>query len=313
MPRIRRPRPQSLGGFLLHLVRRADELRLSQTAASLSFSWLLALVPMLTVMLAVLAQLPYFSQMDEAVLNDLLGRFLPEPLGEAVQKTFRNFVQRAGSLSLVGLLMLTGAVITMVITVDKTLSAIWGKRRHRGWIRRVVVYTIVVLLGPVTALMLAGGAAIASDWLVDFLLRFGQGLGLDDLAGIRPWIPSWIVELTLPLSLLAYAVAYRFLPHARVRMGDALVGAAVATLTGLLVREGFVAMFTAVPTYRLIYGPLVAVPMLLIWTYLGWLLFILGALITAELPLWRAARAARLLASLDPMGPTERPQPKEQP
>lgn len=297
MPRIHSPRPQSLGGFFLHLFHRADELRLSQTASSLSFSWLLALVPMLTLMLAVVAQLPYFSQMNQAVLNDLLGRFLPEPLGEAVHATFRNFVKRAGSLSVVGLLMLTGAVITMIITVDRTLSSIWGSRRHRGLIRRVVVYAIVVLLGPVAALTLAGGAAIASDWLIDFLFEFGQGLGLDELTGLRRWIPDWITGLTVPLTLLAYTVAYRFLPHAQVRLRDALVGAAVVSFAGLLVREGFAAIFTMVPTYRLIYGPLVAVPMLLIWTYLGWLLFILGALITAELPLWRNARRQRLIAS----------------
>ena len=58
-----------------------------------------------------------------------------------------------------------------------------------------------------------------------------------------------------------------------------------------LARALFIGYFGAVPTYQLVYGPLAAIPALLVWTYMTWWMFLAGALLASILTEWRAANA----------------------
>src|SRR5712692_695580 len=71
-----------LGRFLLHVARRFDEARCLQIASSLTFTTLLALVPLVTIALTLMSAFPVFSGLGEHIHQFLLANMLPEAAGK---------------------------------------------------------------------------------------------------------------------------------------------------------------------------------------------------------------------------------------
>ncbi|NBT73665.1 MAG: YihY family inner membrane protein [Betaproteobacteria bacterium] len=263
--------------FLMTVWRRADELRLGQAAASLSFSWLLAMVPLITVSLALVTSFPIFDEMRVALQKLIVQHFLPDGVGSQLSRYLEQFVRKAASLSLVGFVFLALTATVMMLTLDKTLNLIWQVSRPRAFLKRLLIYWAAIIVGP-----LAAGAGTAGlSWLASGHVR------LFSVGGMAWW--DW---MNLLLTWLTYGLCYRYLPNTTVLMRHAMVGALFAAVLTESAQQLFGSLLGAMPTYRQVYGPLAAVPLLLIWTYLSWWLFLLGALMTASMPTIDGASAS---------------------
>jgi membrane protein len=156
-------------------------------------------------------------------------------------------------------------------TVEREINAIWGIRRGRSIVRRVVTYALCLTLGPV----LVGASISLTTWaIVHSLAAVPFETGLDaTIVGALPFVFS-AVGLTL---------VYRFVPARRVRLGPALVGGIGAALALEAAKHLFALYLTRVPTYRLVYGALAAVPIFMVWVYVAWIVVLAGAAVTATL------------------------------
>jgi membrane protein len=263
--------------FFITIWRRADELRLGQAAASLSFSWLLAMVPLITVSLALVTSFPIFDEMRVALQKLIVQHFLPDGVGGQLSRYLEQFVRKAASLSLVGFVFLALTATVMMLTLDKTLNLIWQVSRPRAFLKRLLIYWAAIIVGP-----LAAGAGTAGlSWLASGHVR------LFSVGGMAWW--DW---MNLLLTWLTYGLCYRYLPNTTVLMRHAMVGALFAAVLTESAQQLFGSLLGAMPTYRQVYGPLAAIPLLLIWTYLSWWLFLLGALLTASMPTIDGASAS---------------------
>ena len=259
------------------MAARERELRLGQSAASLSFISLLALVPLLTVILAILASFPIFGKILEAVQLMMVQNLLPDGFATTIYRYLNQFVAKARTLSLLGIgfLMITATV--MMLTLDRTLNLIWRVQTPRPLLHRLSVYWAALLIGP---LLVGGGAALA------IFLAGGRRAMASGLWGVE-----WWDVVNLMLTMFAFALCFRWIPNVPVRWRDALIGGALGAAFSEIGRLMFLGYFSAVPTYQQVYGPLAAIPALLIWTYLSWWIFLACALLTSILPEWRAASA----------------------
>ena len=97
--------------------------------------------------------------------------------------------------------------------------------------------------------------------------------------------------MNLGLTVAAFSLCYRWIPNVSVRWRDALIGGLAGAVISELSRLLFMSYFGTLSIYRQVYGPLAAIPALLIWTYLTWWTFLAGALLASILPEWRAANA----------------------
>ena len=262
---------------------RTQELRLGQSAASLSFMSLLAMVPLLTVVLATLTAFPIFKKLQEAVQLVLIENLLPQGFANTIFRYLTQFVTKARTLSLVGIGALVATATVMMLTLDKTLNLIWRVKTPRPFLHRLSVYWLVLLIGPI---LVGAGAALA------ILLAGGKRAMTDSFLGVEWWD---FVNFTL--TFLAFFLCYRWIPNLPVRGRDAAIGAVVGAGLSELARLMFLGYFGAVPNYQQVYGPLAAIPALLIWTYLSWWVFLAGALLAASLPEWRGA-SARISTSI---------------
>jgi membrane protein len=258
---------------------RARQMRLPQVAASLTFTTVLALVPLLAVALAIFATFPMFGEFRAALDRNLLRELAPPQYAAQLVRYLNEFAAKANELTAYGLLFLAATAMLMIHTVERALNELWLVEQRRPWAQRIVIYWTLITLGPIVI----GGSLATTSYLLSAsagLVRQLPGL-LRALVDVLPWV----------VSGLAYAALYVLVPNRRVLWRDALIGGFAAALAGGLIREGFAA-YIRTGTVATIYGAFAAVPLFLVWVYLGWFVVLFGAAIAATLPMLRSTRFA---------------------
>jgi membrane protein len=270
-----RTEPRELLEFFLALLRRFREDRGIQTAGSLTFTTLLALVPLVTVAVALSTAFPVFNQAMEALGHYVSGQLLPEG-GAKVTQQFSTFAAKAGRLTAIGLAFLAVTALMLMLTVDEMMNRIFRVQRRRALAQRLLVYWGVLSLGP----LLIGASLSMTSFLV------GNSLGYLDLG----WLTRGVLGL-LPFlfTCAALTMLYLVVPFRRIDVRHALIGAVVAGLLFEAAKRGFALYVAKFPTYTLIYGAFAAVPIFLLWLYLSWMVVLFGATLTAMLPGYRGA------------------------
>lgn len=254
------------------LAERFREDRLGLTASSLTFTTTIALVPLVTVALAVFTAFPMFSKLQGALQTWLVQSLVPDAIARQVLGSVTQFAGKASRLGTAGFAALFVSALALVLTIDRTLNGIWRVRRPRPLGQRLLVYWAVMTLGP----LLLGASLSATS----YALAFSRGL-----VGSLPGGVQFLLDL-LEFGLLALGLAalYRYVPNAPVERAHALAGGLFAAL-GIEAAKRLLAWYLGlVPTYSVIYGAFATVPILLVWIYLAWIVVLFGAVVAAYLP-----------------------------
>lgn len=256
----------------LTLAERFREDRLGLTASSLTFTTTIALVPFFTVALAVFTAFPMFSQMQTSLQAWLVKSLIPDAIARQVLGYLTQFAGKASRLGVVGLMALFFTALALVLTIDRTLNAIWRVRRPRPLAQRVMIYWAAITLGP---LLMAASLSITS-----YLVSASRGI-----TSAMPGTVRMSLEI-VQFILLAGALAalYRFVPNAPVRRSHAIAGGLFAAVGMELARRLLAWYIGLVPTYSVVYGAFATVPILLVWIYMAWVIVLFGAVIAAYLP-----------------------------
>ncbi len=250
---------------------RFREDRLGLTASSLTFTTLISLVPLVTVMLAVFSAFPMFASFQVALQKYFLQSLVPDTISQQVLRALTDFSSKANRLGTIGLAFLFVSALALMLTIDRTLNAIWRVRTPRPIAQRVLVYWAAATLGPLVlgvSLTVTSYAISASRGLVG-VLPGGVGLMLS------------LIEVTLLATGLA--ALFRYVPNTHVRWLHAILGGTFSAL-GFELAKYLLGWYIAKGTYSAMYGAFAAVPIFLIWMYLGWVIVLLGAVIAAYAP-----------------------------
>jgi membrane protein len=280
---------RDLRQFAVRVVEHMRQERLSQTAASLTFTTTLAIVPLATVALAIFTAFPIFARFRKALQEYFLEALMPAMISDTVMQFINGFADKARGLTLLGLAFLVVTAFAMLITIERTFNQIWRVRANKGFTQRMVVAWAVLTLGPV---MLG-----ISLWLTG--LAAAQVAGYRFLSGASDAL-LWLVPVLL--SAAGWAVLYRTVPHTQVAWIHALIGALVAAVLFEIVKRSFAAYLTSFANFRQLYGAFAVVPIFLLWLYVCWLITLAGAVIASILPTWgqqdkqRVARAGDAFA-----------------
>jgi len=254
------------------LGQRFREDRLGLTAGSLTFTTLISLVPLLTVMLALFSAFPIFASFQVALQKYFLQSLVPEGIARPVLTALTQFAGKANRLGSVGLAVLAVTALALMLTIDRTLNAIWRVRTRRPIAQRVLVYWAAMTLGPLllgVSLSLTSYAVSASRGVVE-ALPGGVALLFD----------------TVSFVLLSAGVAalFRYVPNTHVQWRHAIAGGLFVAVGFEVAQELLAWYLVRVPSFALIYGAFATLPIFLVWIYLGWVIVLLGAVIAAYAP-----------------------------
>ena len=254
------------------LRQRFRDDQLSLTASSLTFTTLIALVPLLTVMLAVFSAFPMFAVFQDALEKLFLQSLVPENIARPVIKALTQFAGKARAIGAAGLVLLVVTALALMLTIDRTLNRIWRVRRPRPLAQRVLVYWAMLTLGP-----LALGLSLS---VTSYALSASRGL----VAALPGGIGFALGIVQFALLAAAMAGLFRFVPNAPVRWSHAWAGGLFVAIGFEGAKEALGWYLQAVPTYSVIYGAFATLPIFLLWLYLGWVIVLLGAVVAAYAP-----------------------------
>ena len=257
---------------LLYALGRLHKDNLTQVAASLTFTTVLAVVPLLAVILSLFTAFPIFQDFQLALEDFLANNLMPVAVADNIMSYLNTFAQQARSMTTVGAIFLIVTSILLMKTIDEALNAIWKVRKQRPLSKRILVYWALLTIGP---LMLG-----ASLWASSYITRAQFGL-VAELGVLQNIIATVLPLLT---SIIGFTLLYYTVPNRIVHWRDAFIGGLTAAVVLELMKTGFAYYISNFPSYTLIYGTFAAIPLFLLWIYLSWLVVLLGASIAAILP-----------------------------
>ncbi|MFL9966580.1 YihY family inner membrane protein [Paraburkholderia sediminicola] len=263
--------------------QRISEDRIPQVAGSLTFTAMLALVPLATVAFALFTAFPIFSSFQESLQLFLADHLMPAQLNSQIFKYLNQFASKAKGLTTIGMILLFVTAVMTMMTVESAFNVIWRVRKARPIAQRILVYWAIITLGPI----LIGVSLSISSYL------FTQSMTFTAAQRITPVIEWALTGAALPLTALAFTILYVYLPNCRVEWRDAVIGGVTAAIAFELAKRGFGYYVRRIPTYTAVYGAFAAVPLFLVWMYLCWFITLAGAMIASALPAIRIGQFHR--------------------
>jgi membrane protein len=258
----------SYGQFL---AKRIVADRCLTVAGSLTFTTLLALVPLFTITITMTAKLPFTRDLILQMKAFILKNFVPDMASRMVGIYMDQFALNASRLTVIGLAIVLGTAIALLFTIENTFNDIWRARRRRAWWRRLRWSALLLAMGP----LLIATSLWVTTWMVRAAHLFEKAMPKFDDILLR-MIPA-------ATATAAFYLAYRWIPNRHVPARHALTGALLAAALFECMKYLFVLYVSKMPTYSLVYGAFASVPIFLLWIFLCWLVVLLGAEVSATL------------------------------
>ncbi len=277
--------------WLQYLWRRFIDDECMRSAAALTYMSLFALVPLMTVMYAMLSAIPDFQGVADKFQDLLFDNLFPAGSSEQdaisvarqqVQGYLSSFSQQARNLTGPGVGLLMVVAILMLRNVETAFNVIWRTHRNRSAIASFLLYWAVLSLGPI----LVGLAFGISNYLV-IVDRFVEEY---DVIGVGRLL---LETAPILLTAAAFSLLYAAVPNCRVTISHAVIGGLVTALVFDFAR-GLFTLLVVKSSYTAVYGAFAAFPLLLLWIYVSWNIVLGGGVLVHSLSSYRHEAAVNM-------------------
>ncbi|MET3120728.1 membrane protein [Oxalobacteraceae bacterium GrIS 2.11] len=266
-----------IGSLISFALRRIRQGQLVQVSGSLTFTTVLALVPILTIALAIFTVFPLFTTFRASLEAYFIQSLMPKAISTNILSYLNQFATKATRLSAYGAVALMVTSLAMLATIDKVFNEIWRVKQKRPLLKRMMVYWALITLAP----LLMGVSLTVTSYLF---------AATSDVVGTIPGSKALYSIASVVLTTCAYTLLYIAVPNRKVDWRDAAWGGLVAGILFEIAKRIFAAFVIHMPTYTIVYGAVALIPIFLIWIYTSWLITLFGAVIAASLPVVKYER-----------------------
>ncbi|WP_019215094.1 YihY family inner membrane protein [Legionella tunisiensis] len=248
-------------------------------ASALAFASLLAVVPLMSVGLAILSSFPVFQGLAQPAQDFIFDNFVPAT-GKVVQNYLQQFTTQVSKLSIWGVMFLFVTAILVMVTIEGTMNKIWRVSSPRKGVAALLLYWAILSLAP----LFLGLSVVISSYVISIPLLKAHHAPL-------------ILLNTIPfvISLTGFTFLYVIVPNCAVKFRDGFWGGVIAALLFESAKQGFAYYLTRYDTYQLLYGAFATVPIFFIWVYWVWIITLLGAEISYALAVHHQRRTGKAI------------------
>ena len=230
----------------------------SSLAASLAYSTLLSLVPLMLISFYILSFFPTFKGTGLLLQDFILKNFVAAS-ASVISNHLMQFLQQLQILTLTNLLAFAFVSVLLIYNMVHAFNRVWKVRMRYYYGLSFVMYSLVLLLTPI----FFGSLMLLSSYLQE------SALIREPLLLILPYLSAFITFTFLNWVL----------PSTSVKLRYAALAGLVTTILFELARYLFSLYLSMVPTYQIIYGALATIPIFLVWLYVTWSIILFGALL----------------------------------
>ena len=247
-------------------INRFTKDRLVNKASALTYSTLLAIVPILAIVFAIARGFGFDNLMESQIVQGFGG---PSETTEVIVNSYLSQTKN-GIFIGVGLIMLLWTVLNLINNMEITFNRIWQVKKARSMYRKITDYFSMLLLIPLL-LVVSGGLSIFMSTMLknvtDFTLLAPIGKFLIRLI---PFVLTWVM----------FTALYVFMPNTKVKLKHALISGILAGTAHQAFQFLYISSQLWVSRYNAIYGSFAALPMFLLWLQISWTICLFGAELT---------------------------------
>ncbi|MEO8308169.1 MAG: YihY/virulence factor BrkB family protein [Pseudomonadota bacterium] len=242
---------------------------LTLRATGLVYTTFLALIPAVALTFAVLKAFGAHRELEPLILDFF------RPIGDkAAQDITQRLMQfadsvRSGLVGVVGFGALLWMLIGTVRKIEDSINFTWRVRSARSIPRRITEFAVLIIIGPLVIAAVIAFTKVAFDSVAG---HTPQGFA----AGAR-MLKAFIVLAPYAIVTGLFTVMYLLLPNTRVKLVPALVGGFTAGMLWAATGKIFTTLVLASSQMKLVYAGFAIIAALFVWTYLGWLILLIGA------------------------------------
>ena len=249
------------------VIRELADGQLNVRAASLVYTTLLSIVPVLALSFALFKGFGVHHDLEPMLFNYL------EPLGERGVQLGQHLIAmvesvNVGKLGVAGLAFLLYTVARVVQKVEQALNYTWRVRAQRRFFERLSGYLSVAIFGPVFvfAAMFISGSLMNSSVVTQVIEFTHLGAFVTLVGKVIPYL----------LVVAAFTFVYFYMPNTRVRISSALIGALIAGFLWAVAGWVFASMVVGSTKYAAIYSGFAIVILFIMWLHISWLILLMG-------------------------------------
>ncbi|GAB6395297.1 MAG: YihY/virulence factor BrkB family protein [Bacteroidales bacterium] len=236
-------------------------------ASALTYSTLLSIVPLLAVLFGIAKGFGFQSLIRQELMGYFPGH--DAEITQALEFVESYLAQARGGLFFgIGLILLFYTVINLIASIEDTFNGIWQVAKSRPWNRRIVGYMALFLILPIM-MTASGGFSIFFSTL--------QNTFLNEYMFFTPMMEIFLKAAPFLITSIAFTTIYLLLPNTKVNFLSALIPGFVAGFAFQFLQFLYISGQIWVSKYNAIYGSFAALPLLLLWLQVSWLICLFGA------------------------------------
>lgn len=228
--------------------------RVMNEAAALTYSTMLAIVPILAVVFAIARGFGYNRYIEvwfrdafksQPQVADVIVGFVNSYLVHTKSGVFLGF----------GLVFMLYTVLMLVSNIEKAFNGIWQVKKPRSIFRTFTDYLAMFFLLPIIIVLTSGFSIVMAT------------------------VTSGIFTTVLPYVLMAamFIALYVFMPNTHVRVKNCIVPGILAGTAMQWLQLFYIHSQMWVSSYNAIYGSFAALPMFMLWVQISWTICLFGA------------------------------------
>jgi membrane protein len=229
-------------------------------ASGLSFSSILAIVPLSAVVFSLFSAFGAFDQIQSDLQEILLDVLIPTRQ-ENIIRYINQFVDNARTLGAFGILIFTFTSVMLIHNIEKNFNAIIGLKSNRKIISRFTAYTAVLFFGT----LLIGASLSVRVWVSGLI----SSIGTEEINQLYEMFlkttPTLFIFVILGLLIL-------IVPDMKIKPASAFWGALYGTVLWQIAKSLFVLWVNRSIRISVIYGSIVLIPIVLLWVYIAWII-----------------------------------------
>ena len=247
-------------------VKEFTERRVVNKASALTYSTLLAIIPILARLFAIARGFGFSNLLEDQFRYGLGGQ---AQTAETILSFIDSYLSHAksGIFIGVGLIMLFYTVLLLTHNMERTFNSIWQVKKPRSLYRKMTDYFSMMLLLPLLIMLSSGISIFMSTFLKTMEEFFLLAPVIKFLVRLTPFVLTWGM----------FTALYIFMPNTKVKLKFAIVPGILAGSAFQAFQYLYIGSQIWVSRYNAIYGSFAAIPMFLLWTQISWSICLYGA------------------------------------
>lgn len=251
--------------IIILALRGVHEDKILLRAPALTFYSMFSIVPIVALAFGIAKGFGLEMYVERQLEAALAGR---EEVFNWVMNLTESFLRQThgGTVAAVGLIILLYTITMLLVNIEESFNKIWQVDKARPWARKFSDYFAMMFVAPLFFILASALTVFLNTQIQEFRGSLLNPVLLF-IVSLIPYILIWII----------FTLLYIIMPNTKVKFGSALIAGIIAGTLFQLVQWAYIAFQIGAARFGAIYGSFAALPLLLLWMQVSWIVVLFGA------------------------------------